>query len=191
MALQLANILLAIGGDTSMIVPKYNVTAAEVALLRALHGEEAVTEIQILPGTALSERDDSKPRTNREELARLRAIYAPSEVSTGFGVLNSLYPGAAARVFEDFEELDLPDDNYAAERRATPDQVTEDTSEVDTEQVRLEAMSKAELLEEAERRNVTVNASDKKADILKAIMADKEQADADEAAKRDDTDVLN
>ena len=43
--LQTANVVLALGGDARNTVPKYAVTAAEVAVLRMIHGDAAVFDV--------------------------------------------------------------------------------------------------------------------------------------------------
>ena len=43
--MRLYNCLLALAGDTGNTVPKANITAAEIALLQAIHGSDAVTDI--------------------------------------------------------------------------------------------------------------------------------------------------
>lgn len=109
--MQTASILLALGGDSGNQVPKYNVTAAEVAVLRAIHGDDSVTDILPL--------DSKVDRTNRAELTRLRGIYGSARDGEGNVILDLLYPGAAARVFETFEELDLPQQLFAAKERVS------------------------------------------------------------------------
>jgi hypothetical protein len=105
-----ANILLALGGDAGCTVPKFGVTAAEIAVLRAIHGEDAVIDIEPL-GTV--------ERTNRAELDRVRAIYGRATDGNMNSIVNFLYPGAAARVFESLDELGIPEDFYKAETRVS------------------------------------------------------------------------
>lgn len=105
-----ASILLAIGGDTGNTVPKHNVTPAEVAVLRHIHGDDAVTDIK--------PTGDLK-RTNREERQRLAEVYGRRD-DKGRHVapaVDALFPGAATRVFETFDELDLPEELYKAATR--------------------------------------------------------------------------
>lgn len=109
--MQTANILLALGGDSGNQVPKYDVTASEIAVLRAIHGEDAVTDILPL--------DAGVERTNRSELARLRARYGAAADGEGNRVVDTLFPGAAARVFETIDELELPRTLFAAKDRVS------------------------------------------------------------------------
>lgn len=106
--LQTANILLAIGGDRGNTVPKYKVSAAEIALLRAIHGDEAVFDIEPLDEPAT---EDGVALSNRAELTRLRFAYDMAKVE-GVRVVDMLYPGAAARVFETLGELELPEELF-------------------------------------------------------------------------------
>ena len=106
--LQTANILLAIGGDRGNTVPKYKVSAAEIALLRAIHGDEAVFDIEPLDEPAM---EDGAVLSNRDELTRLRDVYGAAKVE-GVRVVEMLYPGAAARVFETLDELETPEELF-------------------------------------------------------------------------------
>lgn len=113
--MQIANILLSLGGDHGNTIPKFAVTAAEIAVLRAIHGDEAVNDIEPL--------GDVK-RSNREERARIGAIYGQAKIpDTKQSIVESLFPGAAARVFETLEELDLPGEFFKATGRLTASSV--------------------------------------------------------------------
>ncbi len=114
--MQTANIMLALGGNRDQVIPKFNVTPAEVAVLRQIHGDDAVTDID--PCGEVT-------RKNRDERQRLvetygRRIDGNRHVAPA---VDALFPGAAARVFEKFEELDLPDDFYKAATRVAPARV--------------------------------------------------------------------
>ncbi len=104
--MQTAHILLLLAGDPGNTVPKRDITAAEIAVLRVIHGAEAVQDI---------EPADDVDRSNRDELVRLREIYGKAERDKC--PVERLYPGAAARVFEDLAELDIPEDFYKAQAR--------------------------------------------------------------------------
>lgn len=107
--MQTANILLAIGGDKGNTVPKYRVSAAEIALLRAIHGDEAVFDVEPLDLPAVDE--EGEVLTNRDELQRLKRAYQAAKID-GKLVAEMLYPGAAARVFETLGELGLPEEYF-------------------------------------------------------------------------------
>lgn len=117
--MQTANIMLALGGDKGNCVPKYGVTAAEIAVLRAIHGDDAVFDVEPTGEDALAE-DGERKRTNREELTRLQHQYASGRLfGTDVRAVGALFPGAAARVFEDIDELSLSEEAFKAESRAT------------------------------------------------------------------------
>lgn len=115
--MDIAHILLAVGGDSGNTVPKLFVTAAEIAVLRAIHGEASVTDVE-----PCGERDI----TGRAELQRLRGIYGRARDSDDNSIVETLFPGAAARVFETLDELELDESFYKAERRVKPAPVAEE-----------------------------------------------------------------
>lgn len=109
--MELANVMVALGGDTGNTVPKSNVTPAEVAVLIAIHGEDAVFDIRIL-----KEKTDVKPR---DMVARLREMY-PAKDEDGNPIIDQVYPGRTPLVHKSFEDLDLPEEHYVATDRAAP-----------------------------------------------------------------------
>lgn len=106
--MQTANVMVHIGGDHGNQVPKL-VTAAEIAVLRLIHGDDAVTDIDPL--------EDDNGLNNRDELARLRGIYTTRD-GEGRPLINLLFPGAGARVFETIDELGLSDSLFKPTARA-------------------------------------------------------------------------
>lgn len=104
--MEIANVLIAIDGEKGHTVPRYNVTVSEVAVLRALHGEDAVFDIEVTGDI---------PRKHREERERLATEYPKAKKA-----IERLFPGAAAPLFNAFSELDLPDELYQATGRQTP-----------------------------------------------------------------------
>lgn len=123
--MQTANIMLALGGNRDQVIPKFNVTPAEVAVLRFIHGDDAVTDIE--PNGEINRR-------NRDERQRLVETYGRRLDGNRHvaPAVDALFPGAAARVFEKFEETDLPDDFYKAATRVGPARVEqEDVPEVE------------------------------------------------------------
>lgn len=115
--MQVANILLSLAGDSGNTVPKSNVTAAEVAVLRLIHGEESVRDIEPI-GTV--------ERTNRGERQRLVARYGRMEEGQlRAKAVDALFPGVAARVYEAFEELELPEEFYKPQSRVSSAGVSE------------------------------------------------------------------
>lgn len=107
--MQIANALVALGGDKGNTVPKMNLTAAEIAVLRAIHGLDSVLEIEPV---------GEIERGNREERTRLRMAY-PAKDEDGNVIVDMLYPGAGARVYEGLDELELPEEAFKAEKRMT------------------------------------------------------------------------
>lgn len=99
--MQTATILLSLSGERDNQIPKYDVTPAEALLLRALHGDEAVTEIEV--------NEEGVDTTSRAERARLFNVYSRPNPRGGrlCPELDGLFPGAAARLPEKFEEVEL------------------------------------------------------------------------------------
>jgi hypothetical protein len=107
--MQLANAMLALAGDLGNTVPKLGITPSEVAVLRFIHGNDAVIEIDVL--------DVQVERTHREERDRLTEAYGAYEGEQRRSrAVEALFPGAAARVFETFDEMDLDDSLFKADR---------------------------------------------------------------------------
>lgn len=173
--MKLANIMLAIGGGRDNTIPKYNVTAGEIAVLRAIHGEDAVFDVEPLATDALNE--DGKPRTNRQELGRLKAIYGKAQDGSGAPLVEGLYPGAAARVFETVDELELPSEYFKATGRVA--------SVAPEEPAAPKPMTKAELIAYANTNGIEV---DEKA-TAKVIAAAIEAAETAPTGGEDDLDA--
>ncbi len=111
--MQTANILLAIAGERGNTVPKYDVTPSEVAVYRLLHGDDAVTDIEIT---------GEKKTTHKAERERLNELFARKNEEGHFiaPAVSRLFPGAAASLFDNFDDLDIPEDFYKAKGRMTP-----------------------------------------------------------------------
>lgn len=95
--MQLANIMLALAGDPGQVIPKFNVTPSEVAVLRVIHGSDAVNDITIVGDVN---------RTHRTEHERLTLTYGRGingEIRSP--AVDRLFPGAAAKLFDTFDEL--------------------------------------------------------------------------------------
>jgi hypothetical protein len=103
--MQTANVIVEIGGEHTKgnQVPLYGVTASEIAVLRNIHGPEAVIEI---------EPAGNVERANASERNFLLLRYGQKAVEP-------LFPGIAARMYESLEELELPSEYFRAESRAT------------------------------------------------------------------------
>lgn len=109
--MQLANCLVALGGDKGNAVPKQGVTPSEVAVLNAIHGLNAVHDIEVL--------DETVDRTPAEEKARLLEAYN-ARSDDDVPVVEVEFPGRRPEMFDTFEQLNLADADYRATGRATP-----------------------------------------------------------------------
>lgn len=190
--MQTLNCLLALGGDIGNTVPKYNITPAEVAVLREIHGADAVSEIQVI---------GSIERSHREERVRLDEIYA-KVMPNGQRIspeVQRLFPGAAARVFVTIDELGLPDDLFKAERRRVPAPAVADPLDHDQDGKKGGSVSKAaragkgvdgmtlpQLKAYAEENGIDLGGATKKADVLAAVKA-ASAADEGSEPEADDT----
>lgn len=110
--MQTANIMLHVGGDSGTIVPKYAVTVSEIAVLLAIHGAGSVSEI---------EPTEDVSRSHREEITRLHEIYTrPGSNGKPEGAVVDMFPGAAARAFMSFDELEIDSSFFKSIERAKP-----------------------------------------------------------------------
>ena len=108
MPLQTANFLLALGGDIGNTVPKFGVTAGEIAVLQAIHGADAIHDL---------EPSGEVERSHREEMERLRAVYGGASDGEGQRIIDMVYPGRGARVVETIDELGLVPEQFKAKER--------------------------------------------------------------------------
>lgn len=104
--MQTANCLVHIGGDSGTAVPKYGITASEIAVLRAIHGPDSITEV---------EPAEDVNRSDRTEIGRLHEIYSRPDVKDG--PVHTLFPGVAARAYQTLAELEIPEEFFKAESR--------------------------------------------------------------------------
>lgn len=122
--MQYANIMLALGGDRGTTVPKAEVSASEIAVLRLIHGAEAVFDVEPVE---IDEDDERANISDREEIRRLAEIYGKARVDTADGiqvsVITALFPGAGAKAVTDLKDLDIPDEFYKPKSRASADDV--------------------------------------------------------------------
>ena len=120
--MQLATITLALAGNRDNTIQKIGVTPSEVAVLQRIHGLDAVFDIMLT--------GDEK-RTSRQERERLTEAYGKMTVDGQYEspAVNALFPGAAARLFETFDELELDESLFAADRpKAAPVAPVEDAA---------------------------------------------------------------
>lgn len=194
--MELANIMLDIGSDGTTILAKSRVTPAEVAVLMRLHGNDAVSDVEVLEDEALNE--DGGKRTHRQEIARLMEVYGKNTPEGGreAPAVSALFPGAAARVFETFEELELDEGMFKAETRsnAKPSKAKKPQLDHDGDgeaggaapsiEPGLAGLTITQLKTLADEQNVDLEGATKKADIIAKI----EAAQAAQDAPADDVD---
>jgi hypothetical protein len=118
--MQTANIMLSLNAGND--VPKRGVSAAEIAVLIAIHGDDAVSDVEPTGSSDTIDIDGNVVKwTNRVELDRLRRKYGRAKDGEDKAIVENLFPGAAARVFETLDELNLPDTFYKATSRHKPE----------------------------------------------------------------------
>lgn len=102
--MELANCFVALAGDNGHLVQKFGVTPSEVAVLQLIHGDDAVSEIEIFGAELRRSRDE------RERLAQIYGVNNEGQITAR--AVDALFPGAAARLFETFDELALPESAF-------------------------------------------------------------------------------
>lgn len=120
--MQLLDGLLALGGDTRNTVPLSRITTAEAQVLRAIHGPEAVHDVQPLDEVA-----DLKPR---DEIERLAEKY-PAKDEDGRQVVRVVYAGGPASVPLTVADLDLSDTSFRVISRVTAAPPSADAAKAD------------------------------------------------------------
>ncbi len=112
--MQIANVMVALGGDRGSTVPKYGVTASEIQVLRAIHGEEAVFDVEPV---------GEIERSDREEIARLADPvdgYGLARNENGQRIVETLFPGGPlARAFRNINDIGLDESFFKPLTRAT------------------------------------------------------------------------
>jgi len=109
--MELANVMLALGGDRATTVPKYGVTPAEIAVLCAIHGSDSVFDIEPLTETV--------KRTPREERDRLLALY-PAKNEDNEPIVMQVYPGFTPVLHTEIADLGLDETLFKATQHAEP-----------------------------------------------------------------------
>lgn len=108
--MQTVNAHVRLGGDRDNTVPVYGITVSELAVLRLIHGEDGVFDIEPAGEVRV---------TNREERERLGEKYLPRSTTEGQkSPVDELFPGAAARLFQSLDELELPAHFFKVTERA-------------------------------------------------------------------------
>lgn len=89
--MQRCNVTVRLAGDVGNTVPKTNVSVAEIAVLRAIHGDESVVDVK-------ATHNDKTP--HRDERDRLSVIY-------GRPIVDKIFPGTFAKLPVSLREIDL------------------------------------------------------------------------------------
>ena len=98
--MEIVNATVALGGDRGCTVVRRGITPSEVAVLRSIHGEDAVFDIEATGETV--------KRAHRDEIRRLKERYGRANDANQNSIVGGLFPGAAAPAFETIESLGLP-----------------------------------------------------------------------------------
>lgn len=161
--MQTANITLLLAGREGQTVQKWGVTPSEIEVLRLKHGHDAVRDVEYA---------GEVPYSNRFELERLHRVYGamqPSGIAFSKDVA-LLFPGAAARVFQTIDELEL-EESYIKSLAPRPDAPKPVPVDAEVETVPLTRLNKAALVHLAQQRGLEVSENETKAEIIKAIEA--------------------
>ena len=110
--MELANIMLALGGDKGNTVPKPRVTVAEIAVLATIHGTDAVFDVEPL--------DEESDETDGEVLEFLRYAYGKAKDANDTPILDRVYPGRSPVIHTALAELGLPEQAFKVARRVAP-----------------------------------------------------------------------
>jgi hypothetical protein len=119
--MELANYLVAIGGDRGHTAPKYASTPAEAAVLMRIHGDDAVFDIKII---------GADTRTSRTERERLMHTYMGSiNPETRKPIVEELFPGIGVKLVDTFADLGLGADAFKDPPASAGDDDVEDMAE--------------------------------------------------------------
>lgn len=105
---ELADCVLNIGGDAGNQVPKTAITPAEIAILRAIHGEDSVHSLKPL---------DAAEVDLHEEMDRLQAFYGWKEENAR--LIQRVLPTVSNMPLT-LRELRMPEEYFVALARAAP-----------------------------------------------------------------------
>jgi len=185
--MDIANITVALGGDSKNTVPKHGVTAAEIAVLQAIHGADAISDVQPA-GTIV--------RANRVERDRLFAEYGRAKDNNDQAIVGLMFPGVAARVHEKLDELDLHPDAYKALARASAPAAVAQVDEApgaedeDVAEFTLDDKTVKQLKEILAEQGKEAPAGAKKQELIDLIRAGVQAPGADVVGEGDELDEL-
>lgn len=109
--MQHASCFVQLSGDLGTMIAKSPVTPAEVILIRAIHGDESVSKIELLDGGT---NDKS---SHAQELQRLRDHYT-AMTEDGKSVIDKVFPGHAPQLPTTFREIGIDLSGPKSARRA-------------------------------------------------------------------------
>lgn len=109
--MELANVMLALGGDKGNTVPKMRVTAAEIAVLCSIHGMDSVFDVEPL--------GESVNVSATAEVERLLMLY-PAKNEDNQLIVLTVYPGRTPVLHQSIADLGLPDEQFKATAHDTP-----------------------------------------------------------------------
>ena len=106
--MQIINALLRLGGDQRNTVPKPRITVAEAHILRAIHGEDAICDVEPL--------DEEMDITPRREVERLSEVYVGRD-GDGRPIIVSAFSAGIPTTIDD---LALDESLFAVVERVKP-----------------------------------------------------------------------
>lgn len=109
--MQIANALVALGGDRRNTVPKSNITVAEVMVLQAIHGEDSVHEIEIVGDSQIA----------AEDLRDYLRSHYPAKDEDARLIVDMVFPGRRPDFPQSFSDVEIADVQFKATARATPE----------------------------------------------------------------------
>jgi len=111
--MQYARCTVQLSGDAGTRIPKAPVTPAEVVVLRAIHGQESVSNFELLRGGV------NDKASHAEEIKRLRDTYT-ALTEKGELVVDTMFPGHAPQLPTTFREIGVSLEEPKVERAPTP-----------------------------------------------------------------------
>lgn len=103
--MQLANIMVRLGGSLLNTVHVANASPAEIIVLRAIHGDDSVTDVR--PTEFKPTRHDAEFERLATKYDRAASMAAPGAEKSP--LLGRLFPGAIKKLPERLAEVGLPD----------------------------------------------------------------------------------
>lgn len=173
--MQISSATIRLGGSMNNTVRKSDLTPAEIVVLQALHGQDAIIDV-------IHERDQR--RSHNEEYERLAFIYSPnSNVSTPDGertdIMQKLFPGAIKKLPTTLVEIGMGEVANIAITLAAK-QMPDDNGFIEEESEEAEAARLAKELADMKAADALRAAENEKAAAQAA--ADAKKAAEDEAA---------